>query len=357
MDEQRAKRRLCWHCRRELTDKNSWRPTDGFDRGAPTFYCTSCQNQYFLQLAKIVGTDLAYFYCCIKFDVPYFPESIKESYKFRMEFGPWGGYITALRAAKYHEANNHWAGFADGNVDIKKAFTRLAEMGSESSIELLERRDRDQEENENFWGVTYGENGEAYTEADYEALNRVWDAMTEGRSGISAQSKMAIQDIARWTLERDKLMAAKEFDDAKKVDAMIEKLKESEQLRKKDELPQDRVRIDDIVKAIERAGLNMMDYDELCRQLGTFMFHTPYGYTRDAADQMLLLIRNATAFNENVPEVDRLPDEFSIVDTMGEFASEPDDVEKSIYKELGLAPLHMKGGGSDAKTSKGKQRS
>jgi hypothetical protein len=56
-------------------------------------------------------------------------------------------------------------------------------------------------------------------------------------------------------------------------------------------------------------------------------------------------------------EVDRLPDDFAIVDTMGEFASEPDDVEKSIYKELGLAPLHMKGGANDAKTSKGKQRS
>ena len=354
MDEQRAKRRLCWHCRRELTDKNSWRPTDGFERGAPTFYCTGCQNQYYVWLAKIVGSDLAYFYCAIKFDVPYVPEQIKKSYTFRMEYGPWGGYITALRAAKYHDTNNRWAAFADGNTDIRTAFARLAELGAESTIELKEQKSRDAEENEYLWGKTYGEHGKRYTAADYEALNRVYDAMTEGRSGISAQSKMAIQDIARWTLERDKLMAAKEFDDAKKVDAMIEKLKESEQLRKKDELPQDRARLDDIVKAVERAGLNLMDYDELRRQLATFMFHTPYGYTRDAADQMLLLIRNATAFNENVPEIDRLPDEFAMSDPLGEFATSQDDTERAIYKDLGLAPLHMKGGQAGAQTTKNK---
>lgn len=342
MDETKAEKRMCWHCHRELTDKNSWMPTDGFDRGAPTFYCTSCQNQFYLQLAKTVGSDLAYFYCCVKFDVPYVPKTIKASYKFRREYGPWGGYITALRAAHWHTKRDRWSGFADGMVEIKKAFRELSDLGAESPEELLERRDRDKSENIEFWGKSYGTDSEPYTAADYEALNRVYDAMTEGRSGISTQSQIAIQDIARWTLERDKLMAAKEFDDAKKVDAMIEKLKESEQLRKKDELPQDRARLDDIVKAVERAGLNLMNYDELCRQLSKYMFHTPYGYTRDAADQMLLYIRNATAFNEGVAEVDRLPDEFTIVDTLGEFAQERDDTEKQTYKDLGISPLRMK---------------
>ena len=341
MDEIRVEKRYCWHCRRELTEKNSWQPSEGFDHGAPTFYCTGCQNTYYVQLAKIVGSDLAYFYCCVKFDVPYIPSALKNAYKYTREYGPWGAYITSLRSSKWHERNGHWAGFADGSVEIKKAFKELADLGAESPEELLERRERDKAENREFWGDGYGPNGEKYTQKDYEALNRVFDAMIEGRSGISQQSEMAIKDIARWTLERDKLMAAKEFDDAKKVDGMIEKLKESEQLRKKDELPQDRARLDDIVKAVERAGLNMMNYEELKRQLATYMFHSPYGYTRDAADQMLLLIRNATAFNENVPEIDRLPDDFAIIDTLGEFAHEQDDKEKKTYKDLGIAPLHM----------------
>lgn len=342
MDEKKVETRYCWHCRRELTDKNSWQPTDGFDRGAPVPYCVGCQDNFYIRLAKVVGSDLAYFYCCVKFDVPYIPRTIKASYKFRREFGPWGGYITALRAARWHKKNDRWAGFADGTTEIKKAFRELAELGAESPEELLENRERDKKANIEFWGKTSGPNGETYSDADYEALNEVFDAMTEGRSGISQQSVMAIKDIAKWTLERDKLMAAKEFDDAKKVDAMIEKLKESEQLRKKDELPQDRARIDDIVKAVERAGLPMYNYEELKKVLAQYMFHTPYGYARDAADQMLLYMRNATAWNENVPEIDRLPPEFTIVDTLGEFAPEMDDREKETYKELGITPLRMK---------------
>ena len=116
---------------------------------------------------------------------------------------------------------------------------------------------------------------------------------------------------------------------------------ESEQLRKKDELPQDRVRMDDIVLAVERAGLHINDYEELKRELCQYMFHSPYGYTRDAADQMLLLIRNATAWNEGQMELDRLPDEFAVKDTLGEFAKEQDETEKKLYKDLQLAPLHM----------------
>lgn len=342
MDEKTVETRYCWHCRRELTEKNSWQPTDGFDHGAPTCYCTSCQNTYYVALAKLVGSDLAYFYCCVKFDVPYVPGALKYAYKYIKEYGPWGAYITSLRFQKFHQRNGKWCGFEDGSYEIKKAFRELSDLGAESPEEYLAHKERDKAENRAFWGDGYGADGEKYTPKDYEVLNRVFDAMTEGRSGISQQSEMAIKDIARWTLERDKLMAAKEFDDAKKVDGMIEKLKESEQLRKKDELPQDRARLDDIVKAVERAGLNLMNYEELKKQLATYLFHSPYGYTRDAADQMLLLIRNATAFNENVPEVDRLPDEMGIVDTLGEFAKEQDDKEKKIYKDLGLVPLHMK---------------
>lgn len=353
MDEKTTEnKRHCWHCRRELTDKNSWMPTSGFDRGAPTFYCVGCQNAYFVNLSRVVGVDLAYFYCCVKFDVPYVPRVLNEAHKYETERGPWGGYITALRAAKWHQLNDRWAGFKDGETNIRRAINELKDLEAEAPEMDSSRKTRTREDNEEFWGKTVGT--EMYTDADYEAMNRVWDAMTEGRAGISPQSELAIQDIARWTLERDKLMAAKEFDDAKKVDGMIEKLKESEQLRKKDELPQDRVRIDDIVKAVERAGLNMMNYEELCRQLSTYMFHSQYGYTRDAADQMILLIRNATAFNEGVPEIDRLPDEFGIVDTLGEFAPESDEKEHEIYRDLGLAPLYMKGGEQSAKTGESK---
>lgn len=338
MEEKPVEKYSCWHCGRELTDRNSWMPTAGFERGKPTYYCVGCQNSYFVVLAKIVGSDLAYFYCCVKFDVPYVPRAIKASYKYRAERGPWGGYITALRAAHYHTQDDRWAGFADGIVEIKKAFTGLKDLRAENPEEELERQEKDSAWNLETWGK--GPKGKAYTEADYEALNKVYDAMSEGRF-VSPQSELAIKSIAKWTLERDKLIAEKDFANAAKLSTMIEKEKESEQLRKKDELPQDRTRLDDIVKAVERAGLHMMNYDELVKELATYMLHTPYGYTRDAADQMLLYMRNATAWNENVPEVDRLEQEFAIIDQLGEFAPKADDRERETYRELGIAPLHM----------------
>ena len=343
MDEKSVENRNCWHCRRELTESNSWMPTEGFDRGGPVPYCIPCQNIYYRKLATLVGNDLAYYFCCVKFDVPYIAKSIKTSYKYRSENGPWGGYIVALRAARFNKRKDKWFGFADGETNIKKALKDLADIGAETPEEEDERIGRDREENIEFWGKG-PKGGAKYTDDDYDALNRVYDAMAEGRGGMSEQSRLAIQTIAKWTLSRDKLMDSGEFDNAKKLTDMIEKLKESEQLRKKDELPQDRTRIDDIVLAVERAGLNMMNYDELCKQLSKYMFHTPYGYTRDDADQMLLMIRNCTAFNEGVPEVDRLDSEYAIVDNLGEFAKEPDEREKETYKELGLVPLKMKRG-------------
>lgn len=338
MDEKTAEKYYCWHCGRELTDRNSWMPTDGYEKGKPTYLCVGCQNSYWVTLARVVGSDLAYFYCCVKFDAPYVPRAIKASYKYKAERGAWGGYITALRAAKYHTRDDKWHGFADGETNIKKAVADLKDLGAESPEEEMERKEKDAAWNLDTWGK--GPKGKAYTEADYDTLNAVYDAMSEGRY-VSAQSDLAIKAIAKWTLERDKLIAEKDFANAQKLSSMIEKEKESEQLRKKDELPQDRTRLDDIVKAVERAGLHMMDYDELVKELATYMFHTPYGYTRDAADQMLLYMRNATAWNENVPEVDRLEEEFAIIDTLGEFAPEMDDREIETYKELGITPLHM----------------
>ena len=346
MGEVRSDNRKCWHCGRELTDRNSWMPTNGFEKGAPTCYCVSCQNAFFVQLAKLVGEMAAFFYCCVKFDVPYIPKTIVSSRKFRTERGPWGGYITGLRAARWNKRDDIWAGFAEGETSIKKALAEMKDEELMTEEEIADKEQRDKESNVARWGK--GPKGKQYSDADYLALNTVYDAMKEGRSYVSAQSELIIKDIARWTLERDKLISEGEYSKAKQLSDMIEKSKESEQLRKKDEQPQDRARLDDIVLAVERAGLPMYDYDKLCEVLGKYMFHTPYGVTRDAADQVLLYIRNCTMANEGEPEIDRLPDEFAIVDHMGEFMPEPDEKQIETYKELGIVPLHM-GGGKNAR--------
>ena len=187
------------------------------------------------------------------------------------------------------------------------------------------------------WG--YGPEKQPYTQEDYDKLDGIFDAIASNRANLGDQAKLAIQKIAKWTLEQDRCFNKGDFDGAKRLQDIIKIEMENEQLRKKDSLPSDSARIDDIVMAIEQAGLHIMDYKELCTELANHSFHRTYPYTRDAADQMLLLIRNATAWNEGRAEVASLPPEFRITDELGEFAREQDETEKEIYDELGIAPM------------------
>ena len=192
------------------------------------------------------------------------------------------------------------------------------------------------------WGI--GPAKRPYDQNDYDKLDEYYAAFTNGRPNITPQTDLAIKTVCVMQLERQYCLDNGEYSEAKKLGDMIKAEMEGEQLRKKDELPQDRVRLDDIVSACERAGLLEKSYDDLVEILSTKLFHTKYGYTRDAADQMLLYIVNATRFNEGYAELDRLPDDFAMQDALGEFAEEPDELEKQTYKELQIAPLQMRAG-------------
>ena len=267
MDEVRESRK-CWHCGKELTDRNSWMATDGFDPGVPSFYCVGCQSTYNVGLSKLVGPDMALFICCAMFNVPFIPEAVSAAKTYKAERGVWGAYIKVLRDAKYHRMSDKWYGFSDGETDIRKALgmedlnitTPDDEKIAKAKQELL---------NKERWGT--GPKSRRYKEDDYDELNGLYDAMTKDRVAMSDQSEISVRNICKWSLERDRCIEEKDFNAAQKLSSMIEKEKESEQLRKKDEMPQDLARLDDIVKAVERAGLHIMDYEELKKELATYI--------------------------------------------------------------------------------------
>lgn len=328
----------CVMCGREISTGNTWVMPEKLGGGLVP-YCSVCQEKVCKHVASILGYKLAMFFCAVMFNMPYLPELFNEAKTYSAGRGPWLGYISAIRQHGYDMKGGRTHEFKDGVFEFKKAFTEYATLPVDDEMLDDEDYQKGLTNMVKVWG--YGPEDALYTASDYAELNKIYSAMTAGRVFISEQAELVINNICKWTLERDKCMERKEFDDAKKIDSMIEKAKESEQLRKKDELPQDRIRIDNIVEACERAGLQLYDYEELKKELATYMFHTPYGYTRDAADQMLLLIRNATAWNEGREEVASLPPEFAVVDALGEFADEADELEKKVYKELQLAPLNM----------------
>lgn len=338
--------RSCACCGGKLNEKDGWRLPKSLG-GNLVPYCGKCMEKIYKHNSAAVGYKLGLYLTCGQFFMPYRPDLLDKAKEHDPEGkAPFTGYLRALKEAGADNYRGGYMCFRDGMADITKAFG-----GEYATLEVDDEMLSDAEYKEGHisqvkdWG--YGPEERPYTQEDYDALDQFYDALVENRVNITKQIVMAIRNICVMKLEQRYCIYKGDFTEAKRLEDIIKSEMEGEQLRKKDELPQDRVRLDDIVLACERAGLIGKSYDELLDIFAKRLFHTKYGYTRDAADQMLLYMVNATRTNEGYAELDRLPDDFAIVDNLGEFAEKPDETEKQIYKELHIAPLNMKPKGGD----------
>ena len=325
----------CAVCGKELSESNSWKMPDKLGvRYIP--YCLSCQQKVFIWLSSCLGYKLAMFFMCAMVNIPYLPNLFSEIKTYQGEKGAWIGYIIAVRKSD-KERGGGLRGFENGVTDIKKAFRSYNTLIVDDEMLSDEDYQNGIKAQLELWGA--GPNNAPYTPEDYEILNKQYNALTEERPNRNAQAELAIIRICKWTLEQEKLIAKKEYADAQKIGNLIEKEMSGEELRKKDKRADNMVRLDDIVLAVERSGLNIPDEDELLTLLANHSFHPTYPITRDAADQMLLQIVNASRWNEGQTEFDRLPDQLKIVDNLGEFSTEKDNTEKYLYKELQLVSM------------------
>ena len=325
----------CAVCGKELSDSNSWKLPDKLGiRYIP--YCLSCQQKVFMWLSSCIGYKLAMFFMCAQMNIPYLPNLFSEIKTYQGDMGAWVGYIVAVRKSD-KERGGGLRGFENGVTDIKKAFKSYNTLQVDDEMLSDEEYQNGIKAQLELWGT--GPSTAPYTPEDYEILNKQYIALTEERPNRNTQAELAIIRICKWTLEQEKLIAKKEYADAQKIGSLIEKEMASEELRKKDSKVQNMARLDDIVLAVERAGLNIPDEDELLTMLANHSFHPMYPITLDAADQMLLQIINSSRWNEGLTELDRLPDGVRITDELGEFSPKPDSTEKYLYKELQLVPM------------------
>lgn len=329
----------CVLCGAGLNDLRSWPMPDKVGSIFVPF-CVKCQGKIYIWLSSCVGYKLALFIACAMFNLPYLPLLIEESKQYSRDRGTWAAYAATVKRAD--KENGKSRGFADGITDITKAFD-----GKLATVQVTDEMREDTTYRGGVKNVQElfgpGPKKDPYSPEDYSFLQKTYNALTEERAYRNSQTELAIQKICKWTLEQERCMSRKEFGDAQKIGALIKTEMEGEALRRKDEKAADVVRLDDIVMAVERAGLDIPDYDHLCQQLATYMFHSPYGLCRDSIDQMILLITNISRWNENEPELSTLPDEFKVVDTLGEFATTRDEMERKNYRDLQLVPMHGSG--------------
>lgn len=329
-------RSKCGVCGKELTDSNSWPlPERVSKKHVP--YCLTCQSKMYQWIASVLGYKLAMFFACAMFNIPYLPTLFEASREISKEGNknPWVGYVIAVRKAD--KERGKLRGFEQGLTDIKKAFKSYKTLEVDDELLSDEEYKSGKKAQMELWGL--GPSDNPYTDEDYETLNKQYIALTEERPNRSYQAELAIQKICKWTLEQEKCIAKKEYTDAQRLGQLIKTEMESEEFRAKDKKVSNMVRLDDIVLAIERVGLNIPDEEELLTMLANHSFHPRYTYTRDAADQMLLQIINASRWNEGAAELDRLPEQFKIADDLDEFSETQDATEKKLYQDLQLIPM------------------
>lgn len=264
-------------------------------------------------LAEKIGPDAATYCICAAADVPYNP---------KIQAKNWGVYIQKLK-------NKATVGFLKGETDPQSVFKRgMGEM------------ERWQAE----WGI--GDPDNNYTPTDYRRLDEILRTLSaRNAGGMDAQQEFTLRYCAQLALLREKSFVKGDKESvakAKDLDKMVNDNLAAENLRKKDEGPETTARIDGIVEAIKKkhgfgVELTKEQATEMCAK---WLISHNYSCTRDAAEQAILAIINASRVNSDLPTMPELPKEFGLSDFDHEFQKPTSAVrarEKSVYDYLGLA--------------------
>lgn len=295
------------------------------------------------ELAAETSESLAYFYCCIAFDVPFDRDAVPNP----NTEDRWLAYRDNLRMMQRDmNADGSRSGFLDGLTDILKIFGEGLKSGEFTKSVSVERSAKDRKQGTARQRKNWGQGSEEdpITTKDYNRLDELFDIYSkrlESAGGYDAQQEHILRLCCKLNLKMDKALSDGAISEAQKLNKMIQDNLASENLRKKDAKPIEDIKLDSIVDSLEKAGLlkngKQCDPDKMFQ----ILFGRPpkYAYTRDAADQMILINENRMRNNDGMPELTELPDDMRLVDDMGEFAEEQSPREKEAYGKLGLVKM------------------
>lgn len=297
------------------------------------------------------GENLAYFYCCIQFDKPFDITAIPvDEPKHR-----WLAYLENLQEKRLDKDKYGTVfGFLDGLTDIEKIFGDISAGEFQKAVWADKSAQKaGSERQRKVWGT--GETVRPYSNEDYNELDRIYTILSadlENAGGVSAKQEMILRRCSARTLDMTRAEARGDYDKAAKISKLIDSDLASENLRKKDAKPVEDFRVDSWADSLEKAGL--MKKGKRCSpdEMFQILFGRPpkYPYTKDAAEQMILICENRARINDGLPELSMLPDEMRLHDGLGEFAEEQSPGEVEVYDKLGLVkmppPGTIKGGES-----------
>lgn len=264
------------------------------------------QRDAYARLRAVIGPALTVYCLCAVYDVPFDAEAAD------------GAETWAEYAKEAPEGRT----FAEGETDVNAAL--LAGMDREERWETV-------------WGDGYSEN-------DYRRLDDLYRTMTAQLDAAGGLIDKQQEDTARYcsrlALEREKLIRRPDKDNvamAKNLDDMIRKNLQDCNMRKADQLPTQKQRLDGFVDAMKKKwGLGAeMTREDVLNVFYAWCKRKKYTMTTDAADHMLLAILKTMAKNADQPE----PDDLELAFRMGEYSEEfeelPNEEEEEVYRYRG----------------------
>lgn len=279
----------------------------------PSYATGKTANERFLDLASIVGGDIALYCFCAVYNLPLDITQPAED---------WETYCEKLEKLK------GVPGFIDGEVDI--------EVVLENSQTEMYR-----------WRLVWGEGNpdNPYTPQDYrflDALFKTYSARLEAGGGMDAQQEDTLRDCCKSRLLADKSRALGTKEGVEiytKLNKTIQDNLSSENLRRKDAKPIETARVDGIIAALQgKYGVGMeLSKEQACEIFFKWTKSRGYPETLDAAEQALMAIINTTRANNDLPELLERPKEVRALENyQSEFAIIPNEMEDEAYKYLGM---------------------
>ena len=339
----------CKHCGVELTEENSYERADGISD-----FCVECEEEIYNQLVEQMGYSLALYLCCVKFNVPCEPMLIPDSFKEKdFEGGAkrWLWYLdTLVNSDKFLAKDGNIRSFADGVTNIFRIFGKEMSEKDFSRYCQYERSQLEQlqgtAEQRERWGTKDITKGLPMTTAIYNELDNAYKIKVSRYKGVTLDEVLesTLKRLVMLEMAQEYLRSIGDFAGFDKVQKSIDNISASEQLRKKDERPQEFYRIDSQLLALEKAGLyedgKFLSYEETCKALLKFARKpNKYAITLDAADQMLLDFRNNMRKNNDWGEAEDLPADLMVKDEFEEFAKVESNNEKERKKYAGLTKI------------------
>lgn len=333
----------CVNCGVELNEETGVLASpDWYEDTRFVHYCRDCQQKQFEDFAENTSPAFAYFLCCAAYNIPFIPECMPSG-AYDIDEITWLMYLENLEVSEYRNKDDgDPAAFADGMTDLTVLFagkiTKQTKFASGATMEGASSKIPGTKAQRRKWGTL----GNKTTE-DYKELDRLYNMRAAGlqENGIDEETEHNLREICKLDLDYSKAMAAKEYENAKKIASMRSQFMADNLMRKRDEAPVAPIKLDTLTDALEKEGLikagELVDHDKVLEWITKDQAHYPMSH--DILDYIILAIINCIRRNFGQPESSELPYEFQITPIFGEFEEELSKFEEETLKKLGLPPM------------------